>query len=324
MPACQPPYGEGEIKLGVSTCLLGEPVRYDGGHKRDRYLTGVLAKFFTFVPVCPEFECGLGVPREAVRLVGDPARPRLVGNKTGTDHTRRMQTWITRRLADLRRESLSGFIFKSKSPSSGMERIPIYNEKGMPVHRGSGLFAGAFMQRFPDLPVEEEGRLHDPHLREHFLERVFAYHRLHQLLKRPFARRHWVEFHARHKLQLSVHSPKHHQDLGRLVAGIATTPVSAFKARYREIFLAALAVRTTPRRHANTLQHMLGYLRPHLDGEARRDLLETVHRYRDGELPLVVPMSLFAHYLRRFRVEYLCSQTYLQPHPRELMLRNAP
>ena len=209
-----------KIRLGISACLLGEPVRFDGGHQWDRFITDTLGQYVEFVPVCPEAECGLGVPREAMRLVGDPEAPRLMTVRTKVDLTDRMVTWARKRVEELEQEDLCGFIFKSKSPSSGMERVKVYHEaaQGAPVTRGVGMFARIFMEHFPLLPVEEEGRLHDPVLRENFIERIFVLQRWRELLAARPNLGDLVAFHTRHKLLILAHSPNHYRELGRLVA----------------------------------------------------------------------------------------------------------
>ena len=207
-----------KIKLGISTCLLGETVRYDGGHKLDRFLTDTLGQYVQYVPICPEVECGLPVPRESMRLEGDPGSPRLVTSRTKQDMTDRMVRWAEKRVVEIEEEDLCGFIFKSDSPSSGMERVRVYNEKGMPVKKGIGMFARIFMEHFPLLPVEDEGRLHDPALRENFIERIFTLKRWREVMTKKESRGNVVDFHTKHKLLILSHSPKHYQTMGKLVA----------------------------------------------------------------------------------------------------------
>ena len=207
-----------KIKMGISKCLLGENVRYDGGHQHDRYLTDTLGNYFDYVPVCPEVEYGLPTPREAMRLVGTPASARLVTIKTGIDHTDGMLKWASGRLKELETEDLCGFIFKSKSPSSGMAAVKVYGPSGMPVHKGIGIFAGSFMKSFPILPAEEDGRLHDPLLRENFIERVFVYKRWRDFINSGRSLKKLIDFHTDHKLLILSHSPKHYSVLGKLVA----------------------------------------------------------------------------------------------------------
>ena len=206
------------ISLGISTCLLGEKVRYDGGHALDRFLRDTLGAYVRYVPVCPEVECGFGIPREAMRLTGDPEHPRLMTTRTGIDHTDRMEAWAGIRVAKLENDDLCGFIFKSNSPSSGMERVKVYDDRGVPRKIGVGVFARIFMEHFPLVPVEEDGRLHDPILRENFIDRIFTYKRYRESMDRKNRRGALVDFHTRHKLLLMAHSPKHLKQMGHLVA----------------------------------------------------------------------------------------------------------
>ncbi len=311
-----------KIKLGISTCLLGENVRFDGGHKLDRYLTDTLGQFVEYVPVCPEMECGFGVPRESFRLVGDPENPRLVTTRTNQDHTERMAEWAKRRVGELGKEDLCGYIFKGGSPSSGMERVKVYDRNGVPSKVGVGLFARIFMNHFPLLPVEEEGRLHDPKLRENFIERIFALKRWRDGLKEKQSLKALIVFHTRNKLLLLAHSPQHHRQMGKLVAGGKDLPLKELYARYQEIFLVALRLKTTNKKHTNVLMHMLGYFKEQLSAAEKQEMLELIEQYRLESLPLVVPMTLMSHYVRKYDETYLKEQTYLQPHPAELHLRN--
>ena len=310
------------IRLGISTCLLGEPVRYDGGHKRDRFITDTLGQYVEFVPVCPETECGLGVPRESMRLQGDPASPRLVTSRTGVDHTDRMVAWAERRLKELEQEDLCGFIFKSDSPSSGMERVRVYSDKGMPERKGVGIFARMFMEHFPLLPVEEEGRLHDPKLRENFIESIFTLKRWRDLLKDHPTRGKLVAFHTEHKLLILSHSPRHSQLMGKLVAGAKQIPPGKLYREYEALFVAALMVKTTVKKNTNVLQHMMGYFKKELSPDEKQELMEVIDGYHEGLAPLIVPITLLRHYVRKYDQPYLKEQVYLNPHPVELKLRN--
>ncbi len=310
------------IPVGISTCLLGERVRYDGNHKRDAFLVETLGPFVRYVPVCPEVECGLGVPREAMRLVGDPAAPRLVTIHTRRDLTARMQAWIRGKLDVLAREDLCGFIFKSGSPSSGMERVKVYADKGMPSKTGVGLFARAFMDRFPLVPAEDEGRLNDPLLRETFIEAIFTLARWRATLAAPRRRAAVVDFHSRHKFLVLAHSPDHYRRLGRLAAEAGRMTPAALAAAYQELLLEALRRPATPGRHANVLQHILGFFREALSAGDKQDVLSLLEQYRRGWLPLVVPLTLIRHFARRHPHPYLTGQVYLDPHPIELQLRN--
>jgi len=310
------------IRVGVSSCLLGNAVRYDGGHKRDRFLTDTLGQFFEWVPVCPEVELGLGTPRETLRLEGRPGAPRLVFTTTREDITDRMHVWSRARLERLARADLSGYILKSDSPSCGMERVRVYGRGGAPREAGPGIFARALMDQFPLLPVEEEGRLHDPGLRENFIERVFCYWRWRSLVAGRVTRGKLVAFHAAHKLLLLAHSPVLYAELGRLVAAAKRLTPAALEAGYGEGFMAALRVKATTKKHLNVLQHILGYLKRDLDTADKREVLALLEEYARGLVPLVVPLTLLQHHLSRHPVPYLHDQVYLEPHPKELMLRN--
>lgn len=310
-------------RVGISACLLGKAVRFDGGHKRDPFLTETFGRFVEWVPVCPEVEVGLGVPRATLRLQSSAGEIRLVVPATGDDLTERMQRWARKRLADLAQESLSGFVLKKDSPSCGLYRVKVYAPAGgMPARSGTGVFAAALRAHFPHLPVEEEGRLHDPRLRENFIERVFAYQRLQRLFAGRWSTADLVRFHTAHKLQLLAHSPKVYRELGQLVAQAARKPRVEVRRQYCDLFMSTLETIATPRRHANVLHHMLGYLREGIDRSTREEILQLIEDYRQGLVPLVVPLTLLRHYVRRLQVVYLLGQTYLEPHPRELLLRN--
>lgn len=311
-----------ELKIGVSTCLLGKNVRFDGGHQLDRWITEVLGRFAAFAPVCPEVEAGLSIPRESMRLVGDPARPGLIGNKTGRDYTRVLEDFCARRLPELEHESLCGFIFKSKSPSSGMERVKVYNDKGMPAQTGVGIFAREFMRRFPLLPCEEDGRLKDPILRENFIERVFTMRRWRALLAEGPDMRRLIEFHTRHKLLILGHSQKHYREMGRLVAQGRERPFPQLLSEYQSLLMAALAIKSNPRKQLNVLQHAAGYFKRVLTADEKKELNEIFMRHADGLVPLIVPMTILNHHVRKHGDEYLAAQVWLNPHPVELKLRN--
>jgi len=311
-----------KIRLGISTCLLGEPVRFDGGHKWDRFLTDTLGQYVEYVPVCPEVECGLGIPRESLRLVGDWQNPRLITVRTNLDQTDRMKEWAKRKILELEKEDLCGFIFKSGSPSSGMERVKVYDRNGVPAKRGVGIFARAFIDHLPLLPVEDEGRLNDPHLRENFIERIFALKRWREVLREKPSRGKLVDFHTRNKLLLLSHSPSHYQQMGRWVAQGKKAPLKELYARYQTLFLEALKVKATSKKNANVLQHMMGYFKDQLSADEKQELLDIIDRFRQEFLPLIVPVTLITHYVRKYKQPYLLEQSYLQPHPTELQLRN--
>ncbi len=311
-----------EIKIGVSSCLLGQAVRYDGGHQKDAYVTGVLSRHFTWVPVCPEMEIGLGTPRETLRLVGAATAPRLVATKSGTDLTQAMKTFAEARVGELGTLGLSGYILKRASPSCGMERVKVYTKEGMPSKRGTGLFARRLMEAYPLLPVEEEGRLADARLRDNFITRVFAHRRLRALAESGARPADIVDFHTAHKLLLLAHSPPDYTRLGRLVAELKSAPRAEWLARYGLGFMRALAVRATPRKHVNVLQHIVGFFKTRLSPAERRELGAVIGDFRQGLVPLVAPITLINHHVLEQGVGDIGGQVYLHPHPKELMLRN--
>jgi len=310
------------VRIGVSSCLLGQKVRFDGGHKRDAFLVDTFGQFVEWVPVCPEAEVGMGIPREPIRLQRVGPSLRLLGVKSATDHTDAMTPWAAKRAEALAREDLDGYILKKDSPTCGMERVKVYDTNGAPARTGRGLFAEALIARLPLLPVEEEGRLSDPRLRDNFVERVFAYRRLRDLFAGRWTVGALVQFHTAHKLTLLAHSPDAYRALGRLVAKVADLPRQDAKAEYETGFMNGLATLATPRKHVNVLQHMLGYFKKTLDDASRAELAGAVADYQQGLVPLIVPITLFRHHVRRCGTTYLEGQTYLQPHPKELMLRN--
>jgi len=310
-----------KLVLGVSACLLGREVRFDGGHKRDGFLVNDLSPFVEWYPICPELEAGMGIPREPVRLVRLGGDLRLRGTRSQTDWTERMAAAVIQRVEGLDR--LDGFICKSQSPSCGMERVKVHPEgEGMPVKEGVGLFAAALTRRWPNLPVEEEGRLHDPFLRDGFLERVVVYGRLHRLWDGPWRPRDVVAFHTAHKMAVLAHDPEGYRALGRLVARAGSLSPARLRDEYERGLMTALARPTSRGRHVNTLEHLVGHLRGGVDAQDGRELRAAIADYRSGRVPLVVPLTLVRHHVRRLGVRYIEGQTYLQPHPPELGLRS--
>lgn len=312
-----------KIPIGVSACLLGEKVRFDGGHKHDPYLTETLGPYFEYVPVCPEVGCGLSIPREAMHLEGDPEAPRLVGIRSGTDYTEQMLRYCEKTVAELKDKNLHGFIFKSKSPSSGLFHVKLYTPDGNPkTQHASGLFAHAFTQAFPTLPCEEEGRLNDAVLRENFIERVFALKRFRDEVVAQPSVAGLQNFHARSKYLLMAHSPEGAQELGPLVAGTRPENLAERIAAYEKGYLKTMAVHATVGRHVNVLQHMQGYFSERLTPTERTELGEVLEEYAREQVPLIVPLTLYRHYIYLYQVAYLMQQHYLYPHPSELKLRN--
>lgn len=312
----------GVIQVGISSCLLGREVRFDGGHKKDAFINRVLGEYFELVPFCPEVEIGLGVPRDPIRLERRDGAVRVVGVKQPELEVSELLYGYGCRMAGENR-GLSGYILKSKSPSCGMERVKVYNAaSGVPTADGVGEYARALMDQWPELPVEEEGRLNDPVLRENFIERVFVYKRWQNIVAEGLTAARIVDFHARHKLMIMAHSQQAYRALGRLVADCGSEPAASFGERYIGELMNALRIPASRRNHANVLKHVQGYLKERIDAEDKQELNEIIERYRTGEVPLVVPITLLNHHFRRHPDEYMSKQLYLNPHPPELMLRN--
>jgi len=313
--------GEDRVRIGVSSCLLGAKVRFDGGHKKDDFLVNTFGEWVEWVPVCPEVEVGMGTPRESVRLVRKGGDVRMIAPRSGSDWTQAMRTYSVQRVEKLVTAELAGYVLKKDSPSCGMERVKVYGD-GMPTKSGRGLFAEGLLSRFPNLPVEEEGRLCDPRLRDNFVERVFAYDRLRRFFSGRWTVGGLVAFHTAHKLQIMAHAPKSYEKLGRLVARAKGLPREKVRESYETEFMQGLRVVATVSRNTNVLHHILGYFKKLLDAEARAELLGLIEDYRRGLVPLIVPITLIRHFVRRYSITYLAGQIYLEPHPKELMLRN--
>ena len=311
-----------KIKIGISACLLGENVRWDGENKQDRYLTDTLGRYLEFVPVCPETECGLGVPRDPLRLEGDPVSPRLVCRKTGVDLTDRVKNWAEEKMPILAGHDLCGFIFKSKSPSCGMERLPVYSESGPSQKKGHGIFANIFMQRFPRIPVEEDGRLHDPKLRENFIEALFTLKRWRAVRTSGKPVSALVDFHTRNKMLILSHNQDIYRKMGALVARGASIGMPQLHDQYERLLTDALRLKTTVKKNINVLMHMMGYFKKNLTPDEKQELLALIDQYKNGAVPLIVPVTMINHYARKYDQAYLKMQTYLTPHPVALKLRN--
>lgn len=309
-----------KIKIGVSGCLLGQNIRFDGQHKFHWYINEILGNYFDYVSMCPEVEIGMGIPRKTVRLVGDLKSPEMIEPVSGTNWTAKMHAYSNKKLPKL--SELSGFLFKKGSPSCGVFRTKVYQKNGIPLANGRGLFADTFCKRWPLIPVEEEGRLNDAKLRENFLERVFGYHRLRQLMSGRFRRGDWVKFHERNKFLILSHCRKHYTELGQLVAKISSQNSKEFKEQYARTYMSALTVKTTAKKHSDALQHVMGFLKKTIGNKEKKDILESIENYRKGILPLIVPITLLNHYIKIHDVPYIRDQFYLNPHPFDLSLRN--
>ena len=308
------------IAVGVSSCLLGEQVRYDGGHKRDSFVSDQLAGYFSFYAVCPEVACGMSVPREPIRLYGNPEDPQVVTVKSGIDCGEPLKRWVHQAIIVIKQRGLRGFILKKNSPSCGLYRMKVYQEKGPPQPHGRGIFAHALVEAVPLLPVEEEGRLTDAVLRENFVEQVFAYDQLLRFMETPPDRGALVAFHTGYKLLMMAHSPEHYRQLGRLVSG--REPLEVVYEQYPRLFMEGMRKIATPAKHTNVLMHCLGYFKKVLSGWEKAELLSLIERYRQRHIPLIVPITLLQHYVRKYDQQYLAGQCYFAPHPDELMLRN--
>jgi len=297
-------------------------VRFDAGHKKDIFVKDILGDFVDFVPVCPELEAGFGVPREAVRLVGNIESPRIIGYQTGEDKTEVIEKYSSKRIYKSDIKNLDGYILKKNSPSCGMERVKIFNSNGIPQKNGTGLFARELMNKYPLLPVEEEGRLQDSTIRENFIVRIFAYSRMKELFKNQFSKKKIIEFHTIHKYLMLAHSPKHYKILGNLLGNINNYSLSFFKEEYKCLFMKGLKFKSTVKKNVNVLHHIVGFLKNNLTKNEKKELLEIISDYHSNHVPLIVPVTLLKHYVFKYDIEYIKNQIYLNPHPKELMLRN--
>lgn len=313
--------GNRNIRIASSSCLLGQEVRYDGAHKLNAYMTKTLSEYFEFVPFCPEVAIGLGIPRKPIHLVRRERGIRAVGiDDPEFDVTDRLVAYGKEVVKKL--EGVSGYIFKKASPSCGIKRVKVYYEAGDPVDSGAGIFADTVMRLLPELPVEEEGRLMDPALRENFIERVFVYSRWQELMEQGLSAASLVDFHSRHKFAILAHDEAAYRALGSVVANVGKSDIDSVASRYIAMLMAALNRMATPKTHANVLMHIMGFVKQHLDSADKAELLDVIDAYRLEQVPLIVPITLIKHYLRRYPNPYMDRQYYLNPHPKELMLRN--
>ncbi len=312
---------EKRILIGISSCLLGEKVRFDGGHKRDNYICDMLADYVEFLPICPEADIGMGIPRPPIRLVGNPQSPQLVEVKNPQkDYTQPMLAYANQAMERL--GSISGYILKSKSPTCGWTRVKVYQGKDQPTHTGTGLFAQVLEQHYPDLPIEEEGRLNDPRLRENFIERLFVYKDWQDMLAEGLTADRLVKFHTRHKLTLMAHHPSKSRTLGQKMAQLKHLDLQSFSDEYIRDFMLILRHIATTKKQTNVLHHCFGYFKKVLDKTDKQEMVEAIEQYRLGLVPLIVPITLLKHHIRHYPQPYLQQQHYLSPYPAELMLRN--
>lgn len=311
------------IPIGISACLLGENVRFDGGHKRMAFAVNDLAPWVRFEAICPEMAIGLPTPRPALRLVkineGEIAL--RFSNQTEGDLTAAMQDFSSRRVSGL--EHLCGYIVCAKSPSCGLERVRVYDADSKNNRKsGTGIFTTELQRQFPWLPVEEDGRLCDPAIRENFVERVYTLHDLNLVRKGGLTRGKLIAFHSRYKLLLLAHSQPEYRELGRFVASIESwASLDDFFVEYRLRLMALLAHHATRRNHTNVLMHVQGYFRRQLNARQRQELSDLIARYRQGTQPLLAPVTLLKHYMAEYPDRYLEQQRYFEPYPEALRLR---
>lgn len=309
------------IPIGISSCLLGERVRYDGGHKGHSYITKTLGQYFDFRPFCPEVSIGLGIPRKPIRLWRNQEKKIRCVNMGNTelDYTDE----LTKCGAEQKewQQQLCGYILKKDSPSCGMERVKVWGNI-MPIREGVGVYSRCLMDNFPYLPVEEEGRLGDPALRENFIQRVFAMHRWRNMVKTGLTVGKLIDFHARHKLIIMSHDQVSYRQLGRLVAATTRENLRLNAASYLASFMETLKLHASRGNHMNVLQHIQGYLKNALDLEDKQELVQTFENYRLGQIPLIVPLTLLNHFFKKFPDEYIANSWYMNPYPAELKLQN--
>ncbi len=310
------------VRLGVSSCLLGEAVRFDGGHSRAGFVVDTLGEWFEWVSVCPEMEIGMGTPRPTIRIEETTGQERLVAPSTGEDFTERMVRYAGKRVRQLMKADLDGYILKKSSPSCGLERIRVYGPKGHTRRNGVGFFASALVDRWPALPVEEDGRLNDASIRENFIEQVFCRNRWRVLKHRGLTRRRLIAFHTAHKLLLLAHNQAGYRRMGKLVGEAGRISDREMFAAYEDELHSVMATRPTRKKHVNVLQHAMGHLKKLIDSRDKQEMLGAITDYGRGLLPLIVPMTLLQFNIRKYEIGYLIGQLYFDPHPRELMLRN--
>ncbi|MCR8921308.1 DUF523 and DUF1722 domain-containing protein [Dasania sp. GY-MA-18] len=310
------------IQVGLSACLAGQEVRYNGGHSQSKLCLHTLAQYFEFKTFCPEVAAGFGTPRPTMRLTGDPANPRLqFSDDSQQDLTQQLNQGFSDKLAQFK--DFDGYILMKNSPSCGLERIKIYQANGYPhKQRGQGLFTAALIKRYPLLPVEEEGRLHDPHLKENFILRVYAHHYFKQEVLSAPDHHALIQFHSRYKYILMAHNQELYRELGRILSNAQESEINALSQQYLKLFMQALSKPASHKNHSNTLLHILGYLKKTVPSEARQNIAEVIHKYRQNQLPLSTPITLLKHYIEQYGTDYIKSQRYFEPYPEALCLAN--
>jgi len=310
-----------KASLGISACLIGKPVRFNGSSKNNKFCTGTLAKLFELTPVCPEVEAGMGIPRHTIQLTEINEEMRAIVPSNGTDVSEDIEKVFLKHQDKI--ATLSGFVLTHKSPSCGVFRVKTYNEQGnLTGHRGQGLFAKALIKHFPNLPVEEAERLNDPALRENFILRIYAYHHWQQVSNKEMKKSDLVKFYTPYKYMMLSHSPRHYHKIGRLLAHLKDKTVEQLKEEFISAFMQGLSIVSSTKNHANALLHMQGYFKKYLSPEEKQELSKLIHAYRQGQVPLITPVTLLKHHLSLYKVKYLSSQKYFSPYPYSLGLRN--
>ncbi len=310
----------GPLTVAISECLLGSPVRFDAGHKRSALPHNELQGLFTFVGLCPEVAIGLGTPREPVRLVGDPDQPQAIEVRSRVNHTAALQAEVHRVAPTL--DQVAGYIFMKNSPSCGLFRVKVYADSGIPVAAGRGIYAAGIAQAWPDLPLEECGRLQDPVLRENFVMRTFVYAHWQELLRGGLEAARLIEFHSRYKYLLMAHSVAHFRTAGRLISDLSGD-LAALAGQYFRQLMAGLSCPATRGGHANVLAHLQGHVKRSLPAADRQELAASIEAYRLGSLPLMAPLTLLRHHLGHHAGEHVLRQIYLDPHPGAAGLRRS-
>lgn len=306
-------------KLAVSRCLLGEKVRFDGGHKKFGFLISTLSNYFELVPFCPEVEIGLPIPRDSLRIVESDGEEKLINNKTGEDSTSKMLEYAEKKSVELVNQDIVGVIFTAKSPSCGLFRVKTYGEDRQPRKLSSGIFAKTFHKNFPLVPAEEDGRLNDSSLKENFIERIFARHDW--LTNYEESAKFLYYFQTKYKYTLMAHSPQKQKDLGKLIADVTKDNIKEVIKEYENLFMEAMGEIATTKKHTNVLHHIMGYFKNDITSDEKQELVELIENYHNGLLPLIVPVTLLNHFVRKYKESYLEGQHYLNYHPMELMLR---
>ncbi len=312
-----------QIPIGISHCLLGAPVRFDGGHKHWSWCTETLTQYFSFQPICPEVESGMSIPREPIRQVERSDGIQLVATKNIThDFTEQLSRYSKNKVESL--SELSGFIFMKNSPTCGLERVKVYSEATqMPQKKGIGIFARYFSEKYPLIPVEDSGRLQDAAIRENFIARVFIYHQWNTEIKPNLSSRKLIEFHSKHKFTLLAHCQSAYREAGKRLGNLKEESLETIANEYIAIMMRGLRKIASKKNHTNVLQHLIGFIKEDIEPTQKQEILGSIEEYRNGDIPLLVPITLVRHYINQYGTPYVKAQSYWQPHPRALKLRSS-